>query len=212
MTVYFGRYGADGKQAVVVDGGFLLHRMASRGEAAYRMVFEADLSAMVRQCAREIKRFEDRGVAVWVVFDGATPPAKESTGDGRRLRRERKKTEAHELDAAAGSRLKVKLLAAEACSFDARTTAQIATLLRPEIEGRVYIAPREADPQLVVFQDMMLEKGCDVMVSGNDSDLIPLGVQKLLLNHGAGRRSSRGPLYSREINPAAAAVGLQEGH
>ena len=168
------------KEAVVVDGGFLLHRMATRGEAAYQMVFEADVTAMVRQCAKEIKRLEDRGLTVWVVFDGATPPAKGSTGEGRRLRRERKETEARELDAAAGSRLKVNQLAAESCSFDARTTAQIATLLRSKIEGRVYIAPREADPQLVVFQDMLLDKGYDVVVYGNDSDLIPLGVEKLL--------------------------------
>lgn len=180
LAAYLGQRGADGKEAVVVDGGFLLHRMATRGEAAYEMVFEDDVSAMVRQCAREIKRFESRGIIVWVVFDGATPPAKESTGDGRRLQRERKEMEARQLDAAAGSRLKVNQLAAGACSFDTRTTARIATLLRPKIEGRVYIAPREADPQLVVFQDMLLEKGHDVMVYGNDSDLIPLGVQKLL--------------------------------
>lgn len=173
LAVYLGRGGVNGKEAVVVDGGFLLHRMATRGDAAYQMVFEADVTAMVRQCAKEIKRFEDRGLTVWVVFDGATPPAKGSTGEGRRLRRECKEREARELDAAAGSRLKVNQLAAESCSFDARTIAQIATLLRSEIEGRVYIAPREADPQLVVFQDMLLDKGYDVVVYGNDSDLIP---------------------------------------
>lgn len=180
LAAYLGHRGADGKEAVVIDGGFLLHRMATRGEAAYEMVFEDNVSAMVRQCAREIKRFESRGIMVWVVFDGASPPAKGSTGDGRRLQRERKEMEARALDGAAGSRLKVNSLAAGACSFDTRTTARIATLLRPKIDGRVYIAPREADPQLVVFQNMLLEKGYDVMVYGNDSDLIPLGVQKLL--------------------------------
>lgn len=193
FVAYLGRKGADGKEAVLVDGGFLLHQMATRGDAAYQLVFKNDVSGMVRQCAAEIRRFERRGITVWVVFDGATPPAKGSTGDERRLRRESKAQEARQLDAAAGSRLKVSQLAAEACSFDTRTTAQIATLLRPKIDGRVYIAPREADPQLVVFQDLLFEKGYDVMVFGNDSDLIPLGVQKLLFEI----KENRGALVGR---------------
>ena len=180
LAVYLGQHPTNEKVAVLVDGGFLLHKMKARGEAAYELFFRNNVTAMVSQCARELKRFEKRGIAVTVVFDGAAPPAKGGTGDGRRASREKSGREARELDAAAGSRLQVSKLAANACSFDPRTTARIAALLRDEIAGSVYTSPREADPQLVVLQDLALADGVDVMVYGNDSDLIVVGVQKLL--------------------------------
>lgn len=180
LAVYLGRRRADEKVAVIIDGGYLLHKMCVRGEAAYELVFEGDVTALVRQCVREVKRLESRGIEVIVVFDGAAPPAKGSTGDDRREKREIAERKARELDKKAGSRLKVSKLAAGACSFDPRTTARVARRLRREIVGLVYIAPREADPQLVVFQDIRLAEGADVMVYGSDSDLIVLGVSKLL--------------------------------
>lgn len=38
---------------------------------------------------------------------------------------------------------------ARACAFDGRVSAEIATRLRARTGGEVYIAPGEADPQLL---------------------------------------------------------------
>ncbi|CAN0536116.1 unnamed protein product, partial [Scytosiphon promiscuus] len=48
------------------------------------------------------------------------------------------------------------------------------------MQGEVYIAPGEADPQVVIIQNIHLERGARVYVFGNDSDFLVLGVKKLL--------------------------------
>ncbi|CAN0417193.1 unnamed protein product, partial [Ectocarpus sp. 13 AM-2016] len=85
-------------------------------------------------------------------------------------------------------------LASAACAFDGRVTAEIATRLRARIGGEVYIAPGEADPQLVVFQDIHLATGANVYVYANDSDLTVLGVRDLLVEV---VKNTRGELIGR---------------
>lgn len=172
--------GSEQAKHVIIDGGFLLHSVASRGNAAYLLVLHNDVTGFVHECARVVRRFEARGVKVTVVFDGDAPPAKKRTGDERRKRRESKASKARSLDDSAAPRQQVNAAAAEGCSFDVRTTALIATRLRLLMKGGVYIAPREADPQIVVLHDGFLEDGADVYVYGTDSDLLVLGVAKLL--------------------------------
>ena len=165
---------------VIIDGGFLLHRQKKRGEAAYLLVLKNDVSGFVLECQREVGRFEKRGIKVTVVFDGKAPPAKQDTGDTRRTKREEAAELAKELEDKAATRQQVNEAAANGCSFSVRTTARVARGLREGIKGQVYIAPREADPQIVVFQNVALEEGQDVYVYSSDSDLPVLGADKLL--------------------------------
>lgn len=40
LAVYLGNHPDNEKVAVIIDGGFLLHKMATRGEAAYQLVLK----------------------------------------------------------------------------------------------------------------------------------------------------------------------------
>lgn len=89
----------------------------------------------------------------------------------------------------------INKLASAACAFDGRVSAEIATRLRARTGGEVYIAPGEADPQLVVFQDIHLATGANVYVYANDSDLTAvLGVRDLLVEV---VKNTRGELVGR---------------
>ncbi|CAN0339832.1 unnamed protein product, partial [Scytosiphon promiscuus] len=63
----------------------------------------------------------------------------------------------------------------------------LAKHLRANIRGEVYVAPAEADPQLVVFQNIHLRAGMNVYVYANDSDLLVHGVEQLLIEVSAYR-------------------------
>ncbi|CAM9230493.1 unnamed protein product, partial [Pylaiella littoralis] len=141
-----------------------------------------------------VKLFEDRNFLVTVVFDGRPPPAKGGTSQHRRERREKSAQQARALHDAGGCPVEINKLASAACAFDGRVTAEIATRLRARIGGVVYIAPGEADPQLVVFQDIHLATGANVYVYANDSDLTVLGVRDLLLEV---VKNTRGELVGR---------------
>ena len=74
-----------------------------------------------------------------------------------------------------------------------RVNARIANHLRNQIEGEVYISPCEADPQIVMLQNIYLEMGAgEVYVYATDSDLIVLGAKKLLYDVQAVRGSVTG--------------------
>ncbi|CAM9259552.1 unnamed protein product, partial [Hapterophycus canaliculatus] len=130
-----------------------------------------------------VRKFEDRGYLVTVVFDGMSPPAKAGTSDGRRERREGFYRRARELQKREPRKSAlINALASQACVFDNRVNARIAKHLRSLIRGEVYIAPGEADPQVVVFQNIYLAAGHnEVYVFGNDSDFLVLGVEQLLV-------------------------------
>jgi len=113
--------GGPPQRHVIIDGGFLLHFVANRGNAAHLLVLNNDVSGFVRECANVVGRFELRGIHVTVVFGGVAPPAKQQTGDRRRQKREEKAIEAKTADAASEPRAKVNALAAQACSFGVRT-------------------------------------------------------------------------------------------
>ena len=131
-----------GQDHVVIDGGFLNHRMKTRGGAAYGLVIKGDVLPHVKQCAKEIQLIQSRGYEITVVFDGKTPPVKLGTSQARKIKREENATAARLLvNRGGGSRAEINKLASNACVFDSRTIAQIAALLRGQMKGEVYIAP-----------------------------------------------------------------------
>lgn len=169
-----------GEQHVIIDGGFLNHRLCTKAGAASSLLFDGDIEPLVDQFISEIALFENRGYKVTLVFDGGTPPAKAGTHEERTISREASPRAAEDLAGGGGSIQEVNRLATGACVFDAPVNARLAVRLRNLIKGDVYIAPAEADPQLVVFQNIHLARGAKVYVYATDSDLIVLGVEALL--------------------------------
>lgn len=165
---------------VIIDGGFLNHRMCTRKDAATTLLFDDDIEPLARAHAEEVKKFEARRFRVTVVFDGASAPAKRGTSDDRTRKRAEYAAAARLLAKKDGARVEVNRLASNACVFDSRVNARLAMRLREMIRGEVYIAPGEADPQLVLLQDIHLKSGANVYVYATDSDLIVLGVKSLL--------------------------------
>ncbi|CAM9457621.1 unnamed protein product, partial [Scytosiphon promiscuus] len=167
---------------VVIDGRFLNHRMSARSTAARDLVIDDDLTSHVRQCARHIRLFEGLGYRVTVVFDGSVPPAKAAAASELARQREHARRRARDLDGRKVQPEAVNQVAVNACVFDARTVARIAALLRPKIKGKVFLAPGEAGPQLVVFQDVYRRnpQAKIVFVYAEDPELIVLGVRSLL--------------------------------
>lgn len=149
---------AEHDDRIVVDGGFLLHRCCTKGGQRHAIYCCTTTSPRLSKSvlSRSLSWFESRGFKVTVVLDGSTPPAKKSTSEARRTKREAAASEARELQRTGGRLTEINK---KASVFDSLVVARVATLLRPQIAGEVYIAPREADPQIVIFQDIYLETG-----------------------------------------------------
>ncbi|CBJ33934.1 exonuclease I Exo1 [Ectocarpus siliculosus] len=176
--------------------------MCLRGVAAANLLLNKDVSRQGEECARDMKLFEDHNFLVTVVFDGRPPPVKSGTSQHRRERRKKSAQQARALHDAGGCPVEINKLASAACAFNGRVTAEIATRSRALIRGEVYIAPGEADPQLVVFQDIHLATGANVYVYANDSDLTVLGVRDLLVEVVKNATTSRNSKMSDQLLPA----------
>ncbi|CAN0496003.1 unnamed protein product, partial [Scytosiphon promiscuus] len=122
---------------------------------ASSLLLHDDVRPLALECAKEMALFEARGYRVTVVLDGASPPAKAGTSDKRAISREEFGRQARELHKVSPKkRTQINTLASGACVFSSRTNARLAKHLRANIRGEVYVAPAEADPQLVVFQNI----------------------------------------------------------
>lgn len=155
-----------------------------------------------------MRKFSSRGYRVTVVFDGATPPAKRSTSVDRTRKREESAAAARRLVDDGGDITEVNRLAASACVFDGRINARLAAQLRQLELCEVYIAPGEADAQLVLLQEMHIAEGATVFVYATDSDLIVLGVKSLLYQVSERNRQLSGMVISSDLlfQPTPAAL------
>ena len=167
---------------VIIDCGYLNHRLCTRGVAASQLLLHDDVLQIAAEIGNEVRMFEERGYLVTVVFDGTTPPAKQCTSDSRARSREESARQARDLHREhPRRRQEINKLASGACVFDSRVNARIAMHIKNHIKGEVHIAPGEADPQIVVFQDIHLRtRTGQVYVYATDSDLLVLGLRQLL--------------------------------
>lgn len=78
----------DGLDHVIMDGGFLNHRLCTRNHAASSLLFHDDIEPLVKEYGVEVNKFERRGYQVTIVFDGAASPTKTDTSQDRAKKRE----------------------------------------------------------------------------------------------------------------------------
>lgn len=162
---------------IIIDGCFMLHRFVGDEGVAAALLHADDVLPLARSCIKLVRRLMDFEWAVVVVFDGASPPAKEGTRVTRRRAREW-----------ARERLKAATTAAErdkatklSVSLDERVIARVAALVSLNCCGcQTLTAPFEADAQLVLLEQTLLETNDRTYIYGNDSDLIVLGARCLL--------------------------------
>lgn len=73
---------------IIIDGCFMLHRFVGDEGVAAALLHADDVLPLARSCIKLVRRLMDFEWAVVVVFDGASPPAKEGTRVTRRRARE----------------------------------------------------------------------------------------------------------------------------
>ena len=155
---------------IFVYGYFVAHSLATR-DVADAIVDRLDARPLAKAFVTRMSRIREADLQVFVVFDGASPPAKERTASGRTFRRKealRRRQESLNKGEKAPS-------ANDCVSI---TQDVVTVLLRPLQEDRfaVVVAPYEADAQVVLLEDE-LDAAC---VYANDAGLLVMGVKNMV--------------------------------
>ena len=155
---------------VVVDGHFVAHSLAT-WDVANAIVDRKDARPLARAFLARMSQLREAGLIVFVVFDGASPPAKGRTASARFFRRKealRRRQESLSKGEKARS-------ANDCVSINQDV---VAVLLRALQDDRfaVIVAPYEADAQVILLE-AELDAAC---VYGNDADLLVMGVKNMV--------------------------------
>lgn len=172
-----------GGGVILVDGHFIMHQTACTGGVAEALVLNEDEVPLFRGVAARLERLVEAGWLVVVVFDGATPPGKLGTSQRRLDNRERALSNCRDAKAnlnGTGARAQVQRFARNAVRFSPLVTAKVAKRLAEALRVQCIIAPFEADPQLKLLEEMFTRMGKVCYVYATDSDLVVLGVRRLL--------------------------------
>lgn len=186
---------------IVVDEHFELHKCASDADVAISLMVHDDVTPLALAVADHLKCFVSAGWDVTVVFDGGSPPSKSRTARSRSTGRARALEKLRRLSWEPGAnRDDLEATAKKAVSFSTHIVARVVRVLRCVLSCNCMTSPYESDPQLKVLDDFYEGQGRRVLLRGNDSDLVVLGVSNLLHHDwdGAG-----GELFGEVIEKSA---------
>lgn len=168
----------DGNSLLLVDGGFMLHKVLSWARVAAAL-HAGNAQPLMDACVKFVQRFREAGWVVFVVFDGISPPAKLRTATERLARRQ--EAEGKLLDPATSESDRTKLVK-QCVGLDARTREKVSRAIKARCESETVIAPYEADAQLVVMEKQMGANYDRCFIHANDSDIIILGGLRVAWN------------------------------
>ena len=155
---------------VVGDGHFVAYSLASWDVAA-AIVDRRDARPLAKAFVMRMSQLRVAGLQVFIVFDGASPPAKGRTASARSFRRKealRRRQESLNKGEKARS-------ANDCVSIN----QDVVTVLLRALQDAgfvVIVAPYEADAQVILLEDE-LDAAC---VYANDADLLVMGVKNMV--------------------------------
>ena len=160
---------ASGK-LVVVDGHFVAHSLAI-WNAATAIVDRQDARPLAKAFVTRMSQLREAGLQVFVVFDGASPPAKGRAASARSFRR-KEALRRRQKSLSKGE----KARSANDCVSINQDVVTV--LLRALQDDRfaVIVAPYEADAQVILLE-AELGAAC---VYANDADLLVMGVKNMV--------------------------------
>ena len=170
-----------GKGTIIYDGHACMHRSASKGKVALALALDNNVRELALDMLIELRRAEEKGWCLVVVFDGATPPSKDRTSNSRSSTRSDALRQCRHLQAQQPiDQRELEKQAKRAVAFTPEIVLRVSQILRHSLRVDCITAPFEADPQLKVMEDVYCREGQRCFVRANDSDLIVLGVRSLL--------------------------------
>lgn len=176
----------DGESLIIIDGGMMMHRCFNQNGVA-EALFGGSVHPLAQACVTFVRVLQDAGLQVIVVFDGDTHPAKLRTSSQRRKRREKAKQKMLEARSAKEREKSVK----QVVGTSPRVTARLSRVLSASVSIETFTSPYEADAYLVFLESQLSERFPRTFVYANDSDLIAIGVQRMVVDI---KRVARGEL------------------
>lgn len=174
--------GEGGEKHVIVDGHYGLHVVAANPAVAAPLVLSDNATTLAWALAERLKPLASARWDITVVFDGCTPPGKAATAQSRSSVREAARERCFELEQGGvpHETAEFRKAARDAVHFTSFVVARVARMLVHFLRCTCIRAAYESDGQLAHLEDKYLKMGREVVVHGNDSDLIVLGVRTLL--------------------------------